>query len=59
MTIKLLANKESFGFLDRHWIKGMIIEVSKEVKYPEHFDLIENEQEEVKKPIQEKALKKK
>lgn len=52
MKIKLIANKESYGFLGRLWEKGDSVEVDKDVKYPEeHFDKITPP--EIKKPKKE------
>ena len=54
--MKLVSNKESYGFLGRHWIKGDIVEVSPETIYPhEHFDVIEGE---TPKEVKPKAKKK-
>jgi hypothetical protein len=52
MKIKLIANKESYGFLGKLWAKGDVVEVEKGTKYPEdHFDLITPP--EIKKPKKE------
>ena len=58
--MKLISNKESYGFLGRLWIKGEIVEIESSVNYPkEHFDVIEGEKhdEEVKE-IKPKVKKK-
>jgi hypothetical protein len=39
--MKLIANKESYGFLGRHWLKGDVDKVEEGTKFPEHFDRID------------------
>lgn len=58
--MKIISNKESYGFLGRLWIKGEIEEIKPGSVYPkEHFDVIEGEKhdEEVKE-IKPKVKKK-
>lgn len=49
--MKLISNKESYGFLGKFWAKGDVVEIEPGVNYPhEHFDVIKGEEVESKKP---------
>lgn len=55
--MKIIANKESYGFKGGLYQKGDIVEVSEGENYPkEHFDIIKEAGSELKKPEPEIKL---